>query len=85
MLEFKQGFFAEALNNGLPEKQAAHMWKRAMDYPGAESMLKQLDIPDAKVPQALELHPEQLAQLSEIMQQQKVQEEMLKLKNQLGI
>lgn len=85
MLAFKQGFFAEALNSGLPEKQAAHVWKRAMEYPGAESMLKQLDIPDAKVSGTSELNPEQLAQLSEIMQQQKVQEEMIKLKNQLGI
>jgi hypothetical protein len=85
MVDFKQGFFAEALHNGLPEKQAAHMWKRALEYPGSESMLKQLDIPDEKAAIPAELHTEQLEQLSEIMQQQKIQEEMLKLKNQLGI
>jgi hypothetical protein len=85
MLEFRQGFFAELEACKLSEKQAAYMWKRAMEYPGTEDMLKQLNMSSSGKPEQPEMSPEQLQQLSELINQQKIQEELTALKNQLGV
>lgn len=83
MSEFKLGFFEQAKECRLSEKQAAYIWKRALEYPGTEAMFKELDIKDNQ-----DVAPgtaAEMQELSTILEQQKVHEEINKLKQQLGI
>jgi len=83
MNEFEKGFVAYATEGGLPENQAVHLWKRAMDYPGTQEMFKQLTA--SLAPTEKNLSNEELQALSSLMEQQKAHSEMMNLKNQLGI
>lgn len=82
MDHFKAGFLKYATEIGVPENQALHLWKRALDYPGTEEVFKKLDIPT--VPQQ-EQDPEELETLSRLMEQEKVNQELQQIKQQLGI
>jgi hypothetical protein len=85
MSEFELGFLAKASEYGLPDLQATHMLKRALEYPGAQQMFKQLPA-EAHDAQSVEnLKAEDLQILSALMEQQKAHEEMQNLKKQLGI
>ena len=56
----------------LSEKQAAYIWKRALEYPGTEAMFKELDIKDNQ-----DVAPgtaAEMQELSTILEQQKVHE-----------
>jgi hypothetical protein len=83
MSEFELGFFEQAKECRLPEKQAAYIWKRALEYPGTEAMFKELDIKDRQ--EASPATAVEMQELSKILEQQKVHEEINKLKQQLGI
>ena len=82
MEEFKAGFLEYAINDGLSQSEAAHLWKRAEEYPGTEQVFKNLDINPG---QTKSIPTEELSSLSKLMEQQKVQEELQAIKNQLGI
>jgi broad specificity polyphosphatase/5'/3'-nucleotidase SurE len=82
MDHFKAGFQKYATECGVPESQALHLWKRALDYPGTEEVFKNLNIPT--VPQQ-EQSPEELETLAKLMEQEKVNQELQQMKQQLGI
>ena len=76
------GFIDYATNSGLSQDEAAHLWKRAMDYPGTAGVFKQLD---NNQNETASIHPEELSHLSKLMEQEKVQQELQSIKQQLGI
>lgn len=80
----KLGFLKYANERGVPESQALHLWKRAADYPGSEEVFKNLSIPTTSNP-AVEQSSADLEVLSKLMEQEKVDAEMQKMKQQLGI
>lgn len=82
MDHFKAGFLKYATECGVPENRALHLWKRALAYPGTEEVFKKLDIPTA--PQQ-EQNPEELETLTRLMEQEKVNQELQQIKQQLGI
>jgi len=82
MHTIKQGFLKYAKECGVPEPQALHFWKRATAYPGTEAVFKELDTTTAQ--DATE-SPEELEALSRLMEQEKINSELQKIKQQLGI
>jgi len=70
MTSFEAGFFKCAEECGLPNQQAAHIFKRAMEYPGAKHMFKDLD----EEPQAQS--PDNLAALSALLKQHLLHSDM---------
>jgi hypothetical protein len=82
MEQFKTGFLEYAINDGLSQSEAAHLWKRASEYPGTEQVFKNLDIKSEQTPN---IPGEDLSTLSKLMEQQKVQQELQAIKHQLGI
>ena len=82
----KLGFLKYANECGVPESQALHLWKRAADYPGSEEVFKNLSMPTTPTANpAVEQSPADLEVLSKLMEQEKVDAEMQKMKQQLGI
>lgn len=77
------GFLKYATECGVPEEQALHLWKRAVSYPGTEEVFKNLNISNA--PTTQEETPEDLDALAKLMEQEKVNSELQKIKQQLGI
>ena len=82
MEAFKAGFIKYATECGVPENRALHLWKRALAYPGTEEVFKNLNVPTSPAPQE---NPEDLAALSKLMEQEKINAELQKIKQQLGI
>jgi hypothetical protein len=70
MTSFEAGFVKYANECGLPDWQAAYMFKRAMTHPGAQAMFKELD---AEEPAQ---SPSSLSALSDLLQQHLVHDEM---------
>jgi hypothetical protein len=83
MEDFQKGFISLALESGLTESQATHFWKQAQDLPHTEQVFKQLgaDAP-VEAPAAPEASAETIAKLEE---QKKLHDELMALKQQLGI
>jgi hypothetical protein len=79
----KLGFLKYANECGVPESKALHLWKRAADYPGSEEVFKNLSIPTTS--SNAHQSPVDLEVLSKLMEQEKVDAEMQKMKQQLGI
>jgi hypothetical protein len=68
MTSFEAGFVKYAKECGLPNHKVAHIFKRAMEHPGAQAMFKDLDE---------ETHsPDNLAALSELLKQHLIHHEM---------
>lgn len=78
----QSGFLKYAKECGVPENQALHLWKRATTYPGTEEVFKTLNMPTA--PESAH-NSEELEALSKLMEQEKVDAELQKMKQQLGI
>ena len=76
------GFIDQAIDSGLSQTEAVHLWKRAMDYPGTPEVFKQLD---HNQNQEASIPPEELSNLSKLMEQEKLQKELQSIKQQLGI
>jgi hypothetical protein len=80
---FETGFLSFATEFGLSQKEASQLWKRANEYPGSAEVFKKLDIP---APTAQDnLGNEELSSLSKLMEQEKIQQELQSIKQNLGI
>jgi hypothetical protein len=75
----KQGFFDQAIDNGLSHTEADHLWKRASEYPGTSELFKRLDINESANA------PAHLAEIAKLMEQEQLQRQIQKTKAQLGI
>jgi len=75
----KQGFFDQALEIGLSQEEADHLWKRANTYPGTSEVFKKLDI------SGNEESPAHIAEIAKLMEQEKIQHQIQKTKSLLGI
>jgi hypothetical protein len=70
MTSFEAGFVKYAEELGLSDKEAVLAFKRAMEHPEAAHFLKGLDTHTGSE------SPQKLAALSELMYQQKIDDEM---------
>jgi hypothetical protein len=70
MTSFEAGFVKYAKERGLPDQQAAYIFKRAMEHPGAQNMFKDLDEEDQRQT------PDNLAALSDLLQQHLIHNDM---------
>lgn len=67
---FEVGFTKYAQECGLSEKEAAHILKRALDYPAAEQMFREL-------PTEEEQHaPEEVETLADMLKQQAIHHQL---------
>jgi len=80
---FETGFLSFATEFGLSPKEASQLWKRANEYPGSPEVFKKLDIPATSTHE--NLGNEELSNLSKLMEQQKIQQELQAIKQNLGI
>jgi thioredoxin-like negative regulator of GroEL len=91
MEQVRAGFIAHALENGLSESQATQLWKRAQEYPETPEVFKNLGADPVNPEQASALSEPQSvsedpsAALAQLAEQHKIHEEMMAMKNQLGI
>jgi hypothetical protein len=70
MTSFEAGFIKYAKERGLPDQQAAYIFKRAMEHPGAQSMFKDMDEEDQHQ------SPDNLAALSDLLKQHYIHNDM---------
>lgn len=70
MTSFEAGFVKYAKECGLADQSVTQLFKRAMDHPGMQHMFKEL--PEETQPQS----PDNLAALSEMLQQHLVHSDM---------
>ena len=67
---FEAGFVKYARECGLPDTQAAYIFKRAMEHPGAQDMFKDLDA-------SPEQHsPDSLSTLGELLKHHLIHDDM---------
>jgi hypothetical protein len=78
----QEGFLDYAKDSGLSDKEAAHIFKRALEYPGTEEVFKKLDITPTENKQPA---PGEISALSKLIEQERVHSELQKIKKQLGI
>lgn len=71
MTSFEAGFIKFAEESGLSAEQAAHIFKRAMEYSGSQDIFKQL--PDE---QPSETAPEDYEVLANLLQQELIDKNM---------
>jgi hypothetical protein len=71
MVSFEAGFIKYATESGLSDQQAVQMLKRAMDYPGAQDMFKEL--PEEHEQQT---NPGNMAVLADMVKQQLLHEQI---------
>jgi len=69
MTSFKAGFIKYAMDCGLPNSQAVHIFKRAADHPNTQELFKNLA--DTEIPQ-----DENLELLTNLMQQNAIDKQM---------
>lgn len=84
MDEFRKGFISQALEGGLSEKEAAHLWKFAEEHPETSEVFKELGV-DSTPAQAPEAAPGEADLLKHVDEQHKVHQELMAIKQQLGI
>jgi len=70
MNSFEAGFIKYAEECGLSEQQGVHILKRAMEYPGAQAMFKDLD------EEQHNQSPDNLAALTDLLKQHLVHSDM---------
>jgi hypothetical protein len=80
---FETGFLSFATETGLSHKEATQLWKRANEYPGSAEVFKKLDIPATEAQE--NIGHEELSNLSKLMEQEKIQQELQAIKQNLGI
>ena len=69
MTAFEAGFIKYAQECGLSANEAAHILKRAADYPGTQELFK-------KLPDGQEEHPDDMDTLSNMLKQELIDEHM---------
>jgi len=85
MYPFEAGFIKFAEDEcGLTPDEAAHAYKRAMEYQPAEELFKQLAPNQVQDAPLQDIQPEDYEALQQLMQQDQVQRQMQTLKQHLG-
>jgi hypothetical protein len=69
MTAFEAGFIKYAQECGLSNDEAAHILKRAIDYPGTQDLFKQM-------PKGQEEHPDEMDSLANLLKQELIDEHM---------